>query len=329
MDDCKDLFPEYLRFVKGVVDSEDLPLNISREMLQHNPTVEKIKKALVAKVLGKLKELSEEDQKAFLNFWKQFGPIVKEGLHSDHENKDKLLEIVRFQSSLCDTPDDWVSLKQYVGRMREGQKYIYYISGESRAIVEKSPHLEIFRDKSIEVLYLTDPIDEWIVPNIYNFEGKELRSITKGDLDLGDLGKEEQKKKDKVESEYKKLSERIKNILTDSVKEVRVTTRLTGSPCCLVADEHDMGAYMERMMKAMGQEHTPSKPILEINAQHPIFVNLNSLYEKDAKSALLEEWVKLLFDQAVIAEGHTIKDPVAYAKRVNDLLLKASAEAIK
>jgi molecular chaperone HtpG len=176
---------------------------------------------------------------------------------------------------------------------------------------------------------LTDPIDEWIVPNIYNFEGKELRSITKGDLDLGDLGKEEQKKKDKVESEYKKLSERIKNILTDSVKEVRVTTRLTGSPCCLVADEHDMGAYMERMMKAMGQEHTPSKPILEINAQHPIFVNLNSLYEKDAKSALLEEWVKLLFDQAVIAEGHTIKDPVAYAKRVNDLLLKASAEAIK
>ncbi len=329
MDDCKELFPEYLRFVKGVVDSEDLPLNVSREMLQHNPTVEKIKKALVAKVLGKLKELSEEDKKAYLTFWKQFGPIIKEGLHSDHENKEKLLEIVRYQSSLGDTADDVVSLKQYVGRMREGQKYIYYISGENREIVEKSPHLEVFRDKSIEVLYMVDPIDEWVVPNIYNFEGKELRSITKGDLDLGDLGTEEKKRKDKVESEYKKLAERIKNILTDNVKEVRVTTRLTGSPCCLVADEHDMGAYMEKMMKAMGQEHAPAKPIFEINGEHPVFVNLNALYEKDAKSPLLDEWVKLLFDQALIAEGHPLKDPAAYAKRVNDLLIKASSEAAK
>jgi molecular chaperone HtpG len=329
MDDCKELFPDYLRFVKGVVDSEDLPLNISREMLQHNPTVEKIKKALVAKVLGKLKELSEEDKKVFLTFWKNFGPIIKEGLHSDHENKEKLLEIVRYQSSLGDTADDVVSLKQYVSRMREGQKYIYYISGENRDIVEKSPHLEVFREKSIEVLYMIDPIDEWVVPNIYNFEGKELRSITKGDLDLGDLGKEEQQRKDKVESEYKKLAERIKNILADSVKEVRVTTRLKGSPCCLVADEHDMGAYMEKMMKAMGQEHAAAKPIFEINAEHPVFVNLNALYEKDAKSPLLDEWVKLLFDQALIAEGHALKDPAAYAKRVNDLLIKASAEAAK
>jgi molecular chaperone HtpG len=329
MEDCKELFPEYLRFIKGVVDSEDLPLNISREILQHNPTVEKIKKALIAKVLGKFKELSEEDPKAYLKFWKQFGPIIKEGLHSDHENKDKLLEIIRFQSSLGDTTDDVISLKQYVGRMREGQKYIYYISGESRQIVEKSPHLEVFREKSIEVLYLIDPIDEWIVPNIFNFDGKELRSVAKGDLDLGDLGKEEKKRKDKVESEYKKLSERIKNILSDSVKEVRVTTRLTGSPCCLVADEHDMGAYMEKMMKALGQEHTPAKPIFEINPEHPVVVNLNSLYEKDPKSQLLEEWVKLLFDQSLIAEGHTLKDPAVYAKRVNDLLLKASAEAIK
>jgi molecular chaperone HtpG len=329
MDDCKELFPEYLRFIKGVVDSEDLPLNISREVLQHNPLVEKIKKALVAKVLGKLKELSEEDPKVYLTFWKQFGPTLKEGLHSDHENKDKLLEVVRYQSSLGETVDDVVSLKQYIGRMREGQKHIYYISGENREIVEKSPHLEVFREKSIEVLYMVDPIDEWVVPNIYNFEGKELRSITKGDLDLGDLGKEEKKLKDKVESEYKKLSERIKNILADSVKEVRVTTRLTGSPCCLVTDEHDMGAYMEKMMKAMGQEHAAAKPIFEINGKHPVFVNLNALYEKDAKSSLLEEWVKLLFDQAVIAEGHPVKDPIAYAKRVNDLLVKVSAEAIK
>jgi molecular chaperone HtpG len=329
MDDCKELFPEYLRFIKGVVDSEDLPLNISREILQHNPTVEKIKKALVGKVLAKLKELFEDDPKIFLEFWKQFGPILKEGLHSDHENKDKLLEIVRFQSSLGETADDVVSLKHYVSRMREGQKHIYYISGENREIVEKSPHLEIFKEKSIEVLYMIDPIDEWIVPNIYNFEGKELKSIAKGDLDLGDLGKDEKKQKDKAESSFKKLSERIKNILVDNVKEVRVTTRLKDSPCCLVADEHDMGAYMEKLMKAMGQEKPASKPILEINAQHPIFINLNGLYEKDAKSPLLEEWVKLLFDQALIAEGHALKDPLAYSKRVNELLIKASAEAIR
>ncbi len=329
MDDCKELFPEYLRFVKGVVDSEDLPLNISREMLQHNPIVEKIKKALVGKVLGKLKEFSEQDPKAYLAFWQQFGPIIKEGLHIDHENKDKLLELIRFQSSMGDTSADVVSLKQYVGRMREGQKHIYYLSGESRGVVEKSPHLEVFRDKSIEVLFMVDPIDEWIVPDIYNFEGKELRSVAKGDLDLGDLGKEEKKQKDKVESAYKKLSERIKNILSDAVKDVRVTTRLKDSACCLVADEHDMGAYMERVMKAMGQEFTPAKPIFEINAQHPVIANLNALYEKDAKSPQLEEWVKLLFDQAHIAEGHVIKDPKAYAKRVNELLLKASAEAIQ
>jgi molecular chaperone HtpG len=329
MDDCKDLFPDYLRFVKGVVDSEDLPLNVSREMLQHNPIVEKMKKGLVGKVLGKIKELSDEDPKAFLGFWQQFGPVLKEGLHSDHENKDKLLEIVRFQSSIGESKDDVVSLKQYVSRMREGQKYIYYISGENRSIVEKSPHLEVFRDKSIEVLYMLDPIDEWIVPNIYNFEGKELRSVTKGDVDLGDLGKDEKKESAKVESKFKKLTERIKNILSDSVKEVRVTTRLKESPCCIVADEHDMGAYMEKMMKAMGQEYTPAKPILEINGQHAIFNNLNALYEKDAKSPLLDEWVKLLFDQALIAEGQMVKDPLSYSKRVNELLVKASGEALK
>jgi molecular chaperone HtpG len=329
MDDCKELFPEYLRFVKGVVDSEDLPLNISREMLQNNPTVEKIRKGLVSKVLSRMSELAEQDPKAYLELWKQFGPIIKEGIHSDPENKDKLLELVRYQSSIGDTADDVTSLKQYVSRMREGQKYIYYISGDNRSIIEKSPHLEIFREKSIEVLYMVDPVDEWIVPNIYNFDGKELRSIAKGDLDLGDLGKDEKKEKDLAESGFKKLSERIKNILSDSVKEVRITTRLKDSACCLVADEHDMGAYMEKMMKAMGQDFTPAKPILEINAKHPVIANLNSLFEKDPKSQLLEEWSKLLLDEAHIAEGHVLKDPQAYIKRVNELLLKASTEAVK
>jgi molecular chaperone HtpG len=329
MDDCKELFPEYLRFIKGVVDSEDLPLNISREMLQNNPTVAKIRKGLVSIVLSRLSELAEHDAKAYLELWKQFGPIIKEGLHSDSENKEKLLQLIRFQSSMGDTADDVTSLKQYVGRMREGQKYIYYISGDNRSIIEKSPHLEIFREKSIEVLYMVDTIDEWIIPNIYNFEGKELRSVAKGDLDLGDLGKDEKKEKEDAQSEFKKLSERIKNILSDFVKDVRVTTRLKDSACCLVADEQDMGSYMEKMMKAMGQEFTPAKPILELNARHPVIVNLKALYEKDSKSPLLDEWAGLLFDQAHIAEGHAIKDPQTYLKRVNDLLVKASADAAK
>ena len=329
MDDCKELFPEYLRFIKGVVDSEDLPLNISREMLQHNPIIEKIKKGLVGKVLGKLKELSEQDPKAYLAFWQQFGHIIKEGLHSDHENKEKLLELIRYQSSMGDTADDVTSLKQYVSRMREGQKYIYYISGENRGMIQKSPHLEIFKEKSIEVLYMLDPIDEWAIPNIYNFEGKELRSIAKGDLDLGDLGKDEKKHNDEVASKFKKLSERIKNILSDSVKDVRVSTRLKDSACCLVADEHDVGSYMEKVMKAMGQEVPQAKPTLEINGNHKVIENLNALYEKEPKSALLDEWVKLLFDQAFIAEGKPLSDPQAYAKRVNELLEKASAEAVK
>ena len=328
-DDCKELFPDYLRFVKGVVDSEDLPLNVSREVLQHNPIIGKIQKALTAKVLNKLKEMAEQDPKAFLEFWKQFGPVIKEGLHTDHENRELLLELVRFPSSIGETADDLVTLKQYVSRMREGQSHIYYISAANRGIAEKSPHLEVFRAKSIEVLYMIDPIDEWIVPDIHTFEGKQLKSITKGDLDLGDLGKEEKKQKEKTEATYKNLVERIKTILTDSVKDVRTTSRLNNSPSCLVADEHDMGAYMEKMMKAMGQDYIPAKPVFEINPQHPIIANLNKLYEKDAASPQLEAWVKLLFDQALIAEGQVIKDPNEYAERVNNLLLSASAAALQ
>jgi molecular chaperone HtpG len=327
MDHCKELFPEYLRFVKGVVDSEDLPLNVSREMLQHNPVIEKMKKTLVAKVLGRLSDMAANEPSNFAAFWEQFGPVLKEGVHSDGENKDKLVELLRFQSTLSDTKDDLVSLKQYVGRMREGQKHIYYISGESRGLVEKSPHLEVFRDKSIEVLYFLDPIDEWLVNDLYNYDGKQLRSVAKGDLDLGDLGADDEKQKDKVESTYKKLAERIKNILSDTVKDVRVTVRLKDSPCCLVSDEHDLGPFMEKMMKAMGQDVPESKPILEINGFHPIVENLQAVYDKDPKSPLLDEWVKLLYDQALITGGAQPKDVTGYARRVNELLLKASKEA--
>ena len=245
-------------------------------------------------------------------------------MHSDPDNKEKLLELARFQSSIGDTEDDVTSLKQYVSRMRDDQKDIYYISGESRSMVEKSPHLEIFRYKGIEVLYMIDPIDEFIIPSIYNFEGKVLKSVTKGDLDLGELGKEEKKEQKKVESKFKKLSERIKNILSEDVKDVRVTTRLKDSPCCLVADENDMGANMEKMMRAMGQNVPESKRILEINANNKIVTNLNKIYEKDPKNKQLEDRVKLLYDQALIAEGRVVKDPVAYLKRVNELLIKVS-----
>ena len=324
MEDSKELLPEYLRFVKGVVDSEDLPLNISRETLQDNPLIRKVQKAVVGKIFAKLKDLADNEPEKYKTFWKEFGPVLKEGLHSDTDNKEKLLELARFQSSIGDTEDDVTSLKQYVSRMRDDQKDIYYISGESRSMVEKSPHLEIFRYKGIEVLYMIDPIDEFIIPSIYNFEGKVLKSVTKGDLDLGELGKEEKKEQKKVESKFKKLSERIKNILSEDVKDVRVTTRLKDSPCCLVADENDMGANMEKMMRAMGQNVPESKRILEINANNKIVTNLNKIYEKDPKNKQLEDRVKLLYDQALIAEGRVVKDPVAYLKRVNELLIKVS-----
>jgi molecular chaperone HtpG len=324
MDNCKELLPQYLRFVKGIVDSEDLPLNVSREMLQENPVVARIRKSLVSRILGKITELSEKEPDKFRTLWQQFGPVIKEGLHTDAENRDKLLDIIRFQSSMGASKNDLVSLKQYAGRMREGQKDIYYITGESRESVEKSPHLEVFRAKSIEVLYLVDPIDEFVVPQLYSYEGKQLKSVAKGDLDLGDLGKEETGEKKKVESAYKKLTERIKNILSDDVKEARVATRLKESPCCLVTDENDASLQMEKIMKAMGHEVPKVKRTLEINGNHPLIAALNALYEKDAKSGRLEELVNLLYDQALIAEGESVKDPAAFAKRLSGLLLNAA-----
>ncbi|MFP4418777.1 MAG: molecular chaperone HtpG [Chitinivibrionales bacterium] len=327
MDDCKELIPEYLRFVKGVVDSEDLPLNVSRETLQYNPMISKIKKALVSRILGKLKEIAQSEPEKYKKFWNAFGPVFKEGLHADFENKDKLLELVRFQSSMG-SANDLVSLKQYVGRMRDDQKAIYYITGDSREIVEKSPHLEVFKEKGIEVLYLIDPIDEFVIPNLYDFEGKKLESVTQGDLDLGELGKEEQQAKKKTASKLKKLSERIKNILSDDITEVRVTTRLKNSPSCLVTAENEMNAHMEKLMKAMGQDVPESKRILEINGEHPIIENMNALYQKDPKNEKLEQWAHLLFEQATIAEGRMVKDPLAYSQRVNELLSTVSAQSI-
>jgi molecular chaperone HtpG len=324
MDNCKELIPEYLRFVKGVVDSEDLPLNVSREILQKNPMVERIKKSLVGRILGRLAEMAAGEPEDYRTFWKTFGPVIKEGIHTDPENREKLLELLRFPSSMG-ARDEAVSLKTYAGRMRSDQKDIYYISGENREIAEKSPHLEVFRAKSIEVLFLLDPIDEWIVPDIYNYDNKKLKSVTQGNLDLGDLGKEENDARQKAETKLKKLSERIKNILAGQVAEVRVTSRLTDSPACLVSEENAVGVHMEKIMKAMGQEVPVSQRILEINADHPVIANLNARYEKNPTDAELEEWVRLIYEQAMIAEGQMVPDPLAYSKRVNALLLKVSS----
>jgi len=328
MDNCKELLPEYLRFVRGVVDSEDLPLNVSREMLQKNAVIEKMSKALVSKVLGKLTEMAESDPTAYKDFWKSFGAVLKEGLYNDYENREKLLELARFQSSMGDSDEDFVSLKQYASRMREDQKDIYYITAENRAVAEKSPHLEIFKAKSIEVLYLTDPVDEWIVGmgGISEYDGKQLKSVTKGDLDLGDLGKEEAEKQKAAQTELAGLSGRIKEILADSVEDVRATSRLKDSPACLVAGAQSVGAHLEKMMKAMGQEVPVSKRVLEINAEHPIIKNINARYGESPDDPELEEWARLLYDGALIAEGRPAADPAAYLKRVYAMLEKAGAK---
>jgi molecular chaperone HtpG len=326
MDNCKELIPEFLRFVKGVVDCEDLPLNVSRETLQHNPIMEKIRKALVAKLLGKLAELADTSPETYKSFWKQFGPILKEGTHTDADNREKIIGLLRFQSSMGQSEDDLVSLRQYVDRMRDGQKEIYYMAGERRDIVEKSPHLELLRSKGVEVLYLLDPIDEFILPDIQSFDGKQLKSVVKGDLDLGDIAREETKQQKDEGSKVRKLAERMKNILADDVKEVRPSARLTDSPCCLVSDEFEMSAHMEKVMRAMGQNVPPAKRTLEINPSHPVIRNCNALYEKNPSDVKLEQWVRLLFDQALIAEGQMVKDPRAFSKRIADLLTEVSTQ---
>jgi molecular chaperone HtpG len=327
-DDCKELLPDYLRFVRGVVDSEDLPLNVSREILQQNAIITRIRRALVGKILGQLKDIAAKDQAKYAGFWKQFGAVLKEGLHMDHDNREQLLELVRFQSSAGATAEDTVSLRQYVERMKPDQKDIYYITGESRAIVEKSPHLEALREKGLEVLFLTDPVDEFVVADINEYDKHKLVSVTRGGLDLGDMGKDDQAAREQAENELRKLAERIKNVLADSVKEVRVSSRLRDSLSCLVNDEVEMGAHMERLMKAMNREFKAARRTLEINGSHQAIHNLNALYERDPKDPRIDSWSHLLYEQALIAEGGELPDPLAYGHRVSELLLDVSSRAV-
>jgi len=318
MDDAQQLMPVYLRFVRGVVDSNDLPLNVSREILQESKVVEAIRAGSVKRVLSLLEDLAEKDKDKYAKFWNEFGRAFKEGVGEDHANKERIAKLLRFASTRADTDEQSVSLADYVSRMKQGQDKIYYITADSFAAARNSPHLEIFRNKGVEVLLLFDRVDEWVVTNLSEFEGKSLQSVAKGDLDLGALQDESDKKeREKEAGEFKDLTDRIQKTLGEKVKEVRITHRLTGSPACLVSDQWGMSMNLERLLKAAGQKVSGVKPILEINPHHPIVQGLK--YE--ANETRFGDWSHILFDQALLAEGGQLDDPASFVKRLNELML--------
>jgi molecular chaperone HtpG len=318
MDDAEHLMPLYLRFVRGVIDSNDLPLNVSREILQESRDVEMIRAGSVRRVLSMLEDLAENNKEKYATFWKEFGRVFKEGLGEDHGNRERMAKLARFASTHNDSDEQNVSLADYVSRMKEGQDKIYYVTGETYAAAKNSPHLEIFRKKGIEVLLLSDRVDEWAVTYLTEFDSKPLQSVAKGGLDLGKLADEEEKKEQEKEAgEYKDLIERIKKTLGEKVKDVRLTQRLTESPVCLVADEHDMGMNLERLLKAAGQKVPSTKPILEVNPHHPLVQRLKS----ESDDARFGDWSQVLFDQALLAEGAQLEDPAGFVKRLNQLVL--------
>ncbi|MBN8762442.1 MAG: molecular chaperone HtpG [Thiobacillus sp. 63-78] len=317
MDDAEQLMPQYLRFVRGVVDSADLPLNVSREILQSSRDLDAIRNGSVKKVLGLLEDLAENQPEKYVAFWKEFGKVLKEGPGEDFTNRERIAALLRFASTHTDTDAQVVSLKDYIGRMKEGQKEIFYITADSFAAARHSPHLEIFRKKGIEVLLLSDRVDEWLSSNLSEFDGKPLKSIAKGGLDLGDLEDEAEKTAQKeAEETLKPLVERIKTTLGERVKEVRVTHRLTDSPACLVTGEGDMSANLERLLKSAGQAAPTVKPTLEINPSHVLVTRLNS----EADEARFADWANLLFEQALLAEGGQLDDPASFVRRLNGLL---------
>ncbi len=317
MDDAEKLMPQYLRFVRGVIDSADLPLNVSREILQHSREIDAIKAGSVKKVLGLLEDMSENEPEQYAGFWNEFGRVLKEGPSEDAANKEKIAGLLRFASTYLDNEDEVVSFKQYIERMKEGQDKIYYITADTFAAAQHSPHLEIFRKKGIEVLLLSDRVDEWLLGSLTEFEGKKLQSVAKGDLDLGKLEDEAEKEQQKkVEDEFKSLVEKIQTALGESVKEVRVTHRLTDSPVCLVSGEHDLSGNLERILKAAGQNTPSTKPVLEINPQHAILQRLSA----EADEARFTDWALVLFDQALLAEGGQLEDPASFVRRMNGLL---------
>ena len=318
MDDAEQLMPPYLRFVRGVIDSNDLPLNVSREILQQSKDVEAIRTTSVKRVLSLLEDLAANHADKFATFWKEFGRVLKEGLVEDTANRDRLAKLLRFSSTVSETEEQTVSLTDYVGRMKEGQTSIYFITADGFAAARNSPHLEIFRKLGVEVLLMHDRIDEWVVSSLTEFDGKPLQSIAKGGLDLSALGDEGAKKEEQQQTEDSQgVVERMQKALSDRASAVRVTHRLTDSPACLVSEEHGMSTNLERMLKAAGQNIPASKPVLEINPTHPIVQRLGT----ESDESRFADWSRILFDQATLAEGGQLEDPAAFVKRLNELML--------
>ncbi|KPJ90888.1 MAG: heat-shock protein Hsp90 [Gammaproteobacteria bacterium SG8_11] len=318
MDDAEQLMPNYLRFVRGIVDSSDLPLNISREILQQNNHIETIKSGSVKKVLGLLEDMAKNDGEKYTKFWNEFGKALKEGPGEDFANKERIAGLLRFASTHKDNAEQTVSLDDYIGRMKDGQEAVYYITADSFAAAKNSPHLEVFRKKGIEVLLMYDRVDEWLMSSLFDYKEKKFESVTKGELDLGKLEDEaEKKEQEKTTEEFKDILEKIKQTLGDQVKEVRVTHRLTNSPACLVKEEHDMSANLERILKQAGQSVPTSKPIFEINPDHPLVGKLKA----EADGERFNDLALVLFDQAMLAEGGQLEDPGTFVKRLNELLL--------
>lgn len=321
MDDAEKLLPNYLRFVRGIIDSNDLPLNVSREILQESKDIDNIRAGSVKKILGLIEDLAgsskEEDQTKFKTFWKEFGQVLKEGVGEDYTNRERIAKLIRFVTTSSNNDEQTVSLDDYIARMKEGQEKIYFVTADSLKAARSSPHLEIFRKKGIEVLLLSDRIDEWLISNLTEYAGKTLQSIAKGNLDLGKLEDEVEKQEQEKEAEaHKDLISKMKEVLGERIKDVRITYRLTESPACLVADTYDMSGNLERLLKSAGQKIPITKPILEINPHHPMVQRLK--YEEEKFS----DWSNILFDQALLAEGGQLEDPAAFVKRLNDLLLQ-------
>ena len=326
--DCEELMPSYLRFIRGIVDSEDLPLNVSREMLQRNPVVNKIRGALIKRVFNELQKKADKSPSEYSQFWENFGAVLKEGLYEDHENREKILNLVKFKST---NSEDTTSLKDYIERMKKGQDNIFYISGDDIETLKNSPQLEGFKSKNIEVLFMTDPVDEFWLPMVGTFKEKSFSSVTSISIDLSKIKDAKKDKKDSNEDKEKandssiaKLIIDFKETLGESVKDVKSSDRLVESAVCLVAGEGDMDLHLERMLKSQGHVDTPSAArILEINPSHPLIIKLSKMAGKPAQKDTVKSMALILLDEACIIEGQTVSDPSSFSERLNMLLEKS------
>ena len=319
MDDAEHLMPAYLRFVRGVIDSADLPLNISREILQESRQIQSIRTGSVKRVLDLLAGIAADDPDKYATFWEHFGRVLKEGVVEDDRNREQIAKLLRFASTHDAGDAQTVSLDDYAARMKDGQKAIYYITAGGYRTARNSPHLEVFDKHGLEVLLLADPIDEWLVMHLTEYDGKPLTAVTKGELDLGDIAAQDgdDTPKDEADNDHAPVLERFREALSDRVKEVRVTRRLSASPACLVSEEHELSRHLERILDAAGQKIDVAKPILEINPDHPMVTRLAA----EADPSRQQDWAHLILDQALLSEGGELEDPAAFVRRMNELIV--------